>query len=148
MSLDNSVSVGQVTQALKVLIEKHFPKSFVNVSKGALSGDEHQFIYFALGAKGEWNHGIINNDPAYHIFSITQERGKFVIETANGSLSIAPTNPVRYSSSLKVFRKISNADNIKLEKSFDAFLVKLKAAIKTHADGMTKFAPFDIKSKI
>lgn len=149
MSLDNSVSVMQVTESLKEMLHRNFPKSFVNMTKGALGGEEHGFIRFALGNEKEWINGIVLNDVAYHLFSITQERGKFVIEAVSGSLTLKPTQTYLYSSSLKVFRKISNTDHKKLEKSFEAFITKLKAAIKANHEDMNYFAKsYDVLSKI
>lgn len=64
----------ELAEALKTVIKKHFPKSFIQ-SNFSTNISAAVMIKFAFGLnQSDWPNGIIQNDPLFHQFTI---RGGF-----------------------------------------------------------------------
>lgn len=108
-----------------------FPNGWITVSKGSLGNDT---VFFKFGAMdGAIPGGIAQNDPMYHMFSLTDIGGKYVLEKVHGSISVNPREKFMAMSSIKTpFRK-TTGDGPKVAKAFKKFLTLTKDLFK-HAE--------------
>ena len=132
--MDNQV----LKNSIKAAYYRVFPDSYINITTGALSGND-LYIKCYLQKPDEWANAISHNDPLNYLADIEPET--MLYSEHNHSLTVKPDNQYRaYGSARLRKRNIKHADIKKIEARFN----QLKQFIIDNLDN----AAHDIKGKV
>lgn len=134
-------------EPLTKVFVKYFPHSAFHVGKGPLGS---VFVSMTLGAKGEYENGIMHNDPVRCSGGIYLHQKGFELDFKPYVGSLKSTNPFMAQRSEKVEGvRVLRCDKDKLISGFEKIIAKLASKVKELAE-QDKFLklPFDPLSKI
>lgn len=140
----STMTVSEFVSGLESAVKKIFPRSFVQIYSGKNLGSSITFR-FALGKdKSEWQNGIIQNDPLFHLWMIGWEsfvddaftKDKIPAElSVGGSLTITPEEGSYMAQGrAKIGWRKKTLPPDKLIKGFSDYFKKVKKVLKDNQD--------------
>jgi hypothetical protein len=128
---------------VKETYESVFPKSYIGVSVGKL-GEPSVLLKIALGQKGEYTNGIIQNDPMHQVIQIEgwnkdgSRRDSFSASNSSKGLMVKSSDPKYAFESIKVWRAFKG-DEKKILDGLKKYFEKLKATAKENLDKLPEY---------
>lgn len=126
---------------LKAMITGLFPDSHVSVRLSTVVGRTSISIVFAYGTRDSWQNGIIENDRAFHQFSIGGVSGSLVREFALPAKLGAwcfqgrDVHGPNYRNVVKTgWREKNSGTPAQIVKHMTTYFTRLKANIEAHPD--------------
>lgn len=152
------MTVDEFVKKLEATVKKIFPKSFIQVYASTNLGSSITFK-FALGKdKSEWNNGIIQNDPLFHVWMIGWNSftdGHFIKDKIEAELSVGGSLAVRPEEGsymaqgrAKIGWRKKTAPPDKIIQHFDGYFKKMKKVLKDNKDNLLDYHIKVVKNKL
>lgn len=141
------MTVDEFIKGLESTVKKLFPRSYIDLRASTNLGASITFR-FALGKdKSEWQNGIIQNDPLFHVWMIGYNsftEGHFIKDKIEAELSVGGSlkvNPEERSymalGSVKIGWRKKTAPPDKLIQYYGNYFKKVKKVLKDNKNNMT-----------
>jgi len=130
---EENMDILETKKAITDVFKKEFPDSWFELSNGSLAS-KSLYIRFTVGAKSDWENGIIQNDPFFTVIVLHPGKdGKWSAELSAGNRLIVDTRPTP-STTVKLGWRNKSGSFEAILKHLKDHLSRIKEAIKTHKD--------------